>query len=325
MAVALLAAALLLSGCGKGAAPKAAKAPRSEDFSWGPVHAQFVIDPGSVDLTREMQLTVTVTAPPDLEITLPALNDRLQGFSLNGSFEDEPETREGKKVRTIHYQLTPLVAERYRIAPMAVEYTDHAVNPPQKGWYPTRPIVLEKAALTQGEPGSHVTAQLDPVWIFPSFRTVSLWVLLGLLLVAAGFGVWKLVTRVRESVQLARMSPRERALKELAKLLSKDLVRKNKVKEFYLELTMIVRRYIERSHGIRAPEQTTEEFLAAVSKDQRFLPEVVSKLRAFLQAADLVKFAAFRPDEMSIGQATGTAKDYIEHDAAEAAAAAAKP
>jgi hypothetical protein len=101
---------------------------------------------------------------------------------------------------------------------------------------------------------------------------------------------------------------------ELAALLKRDLIARGDPKEFYLELTMIVRRYIERSHGVRAPEQTTEEFLAAASWDPRFSREVLAKLREFLQAADLVKFAAHRPAPGAAERATDTARDYIETD-----------
>jgi len=113
------------------------------------------------------------------------------------------------------------------------------------------------------------------------------------------------------------MSPRERALEELAELMARDLVGKNMVKEFYLELTMIVRRYIERAHAIRAPEQTTEEFLAAVSSDNRFGQEVINRLRLFLEAADLVKFAAYHPESDAISRATETARSYVVTDAAD--------
>jgi hypothetical protein len=121
------------------------------------------------------------------------------------------------------------------------------------------------------------------------------------------------------------MSPRERALRELSALLAKDLIAHDQPKEFYLELTMIVRRYIERQHAIRAPEQTTEEFLVAVSQDSRFPPPVLMRLRAFLEAADLVKFATHRPAPESAREATGTAKEYIQTDASEPSPIAATP
>jgi len=114
-----------------------------------------------------------------------------------------------------------------------------------------------------------------------------------------------------------RMSPRERALEELRELLNKGLLEKHKIKDFYVELTMVVRRYIERQHKVRAPEQTTEEFLQQISQDKRFKPEVIRKLRDFLQAADMVKFAAYQPDDEMNNNSIRTAEEYIKTDAEE--------
>ncbi len=155
---------------------------------------------------------------------------------------------------------------------------------------------------------------MKPVWIYPAFKTVAIWTLLAMLIIALCFLGWKLARRIHRHIKLMRMSPRERALFELSELLSKDLAGKNMIKEFYLELTMIVRRYIERQHLIRAPEQTTEEFLAAVGKNPKFSHEVVSRLRSFLEAADLVKFAGDHPTGTEISGATVTATEYIEKD-----------
>jgi hypothetical protein len=78
---------------------------------------------------------------------------------------------------------------------------------------------------------------------------------------------------------------------------------------------MIVRRYIERRHRVRAPEQTTQEFLRAVSSDPRFAPQVVERLKQFLEAADLVKFAAWTPDSGAVENAVSSARDYLTSDA----------
>ena len=66
--------------------------------------------------------------------------------------------------------------------------------------------------------------------------------------------------------------------------------------------------------------KSREEFLAAVSQDPRFSYDVVKRLRTFMQAADLVKYAAYRPDRPAIEQSLATARTYVETDADEGAA-----
>ena len=305
----------ILSGCGRDA-EEPPLPPRVEDMSRGPVEVVFTADPPRVQLDRDVLLTMRITAPSEIEVTMPALDDRLQGFRLGGIIDEDPVTRAGKVTRERRARLTPVLSREYRIAPMAIAYTDRSRSPAEAGWFPTRPLVFTPVPPIKDKAGKDVQAALSPVWIYPPAKTVAFYILLVLALAGAAFGVWKLIRKVHRTIKLMRMSPRERALHDLAELLAKDLVGKDLIKEFYLELTLIVRQYIERAHAIRAPEQTTEEFLVAVSHDPRFKPEIVAKLRQFLEAADLVKFAAYHPERGAIASATGTAREYVETDAA---------
>ncbi len=310
----------LVLGCGGRKAETTdapARGPLVEEMAQGDVEVTFTIDPSTIRYDRDTLLTITVSAPASVRVGLPALADRLQGFILNGTFED-PAMAEGERVtRRLNARLTPLPGREHRLAPMPIVVSDGRTSPAIDTWFPTRPVVLEVTPPTDEDPGTAIRDKLDPVWVRPPFREVAGWALLALLAAGLVFLLWKLAGRLHRQVKLMRMSPRERALKELAILLAKDLVSRHRVKEFYLQLTMIVRRYIERAHKVRAPEQTTEEFLAAVMDDPQFSPEVVTRLEEFLQAADLVKFAAYNPSDSDIDRATTTARSYIEQDAAE--------
>jgi len=310
-----LAVAVLACGCSGGRKSATKDVSRVEDMSSGRIQMSVTLDPPKVEMDKDTLLTIRMTAPGDIDVSMPALDDRVAGFTLSGVLDEEPSVKDGKTILERRARLTPNVADEYRIAPMAITYTDRSKNPAESGWFATRPIVLDRVTPVKGKPGSDIEASLKPVWIYPSFRTVALWTLLLAALAALAYAAWRVIKRIHREIKLMRMSPRERALFELSELLGKDLIGQNLVKDFYLELTMIVRRYIERQHAIRAPEQTTEEFLIAVSRDPRFSREVVAKLRSFLQAADLVKFAADHPTGEATTKATFTAKEYIETDA----------
>lgn len=291
--------------------------PLSVTSSQGPIAVTLTAEPGAVTLDNDVLLRITISSPSEMDVRLPDLTDRLQGFTVSGQYDHDPEQKPGRILKETHVRLTPVISDRYRVSPMAITYLDRSTSPPREGWFPTEPLnlILKKPLAAEG---ASVSGDLSPRWIRPETKTILLWVAFALLGAVGLFLLWKLATRVKEEVALRRMSPKERALRELALLMRQDLIRQRKIKEFYFELTMIVRRYIERQHGVRAPEQTTEEFMAAVSQDARFSAEVINRLRAFLQAADLVKYAAFTPDDVAIGTATRTATEYIERDAASA-------
>jgi hypothetical protein len=87
----------------------------------------------------------------------------------------------------------------------------------------------------------------------------------------------------------------EIALEELDKLESERLWEKGKVQEFQIQLTSIVRRYIQNRFGVSALEMTTDQILKTLSiqieKDQK------RQLESILTIADLVKFAKYQPME----------------------------
>lgn len=291
---------------------------RIETFRHGDVEITMIIDPGMVSLDRDMQLTIRASSPSALDVELPSLDKRLAGFQINRSYDREPSVADGRVVKERCVLLTPVIAEEYRIAPLVVRYSGTSPKSGEKGWFPTRPVQIASAPLLAEKPARAIADILPPVWIPPSWKTAGLWCLLVLGVLLAGWLCVLVVLRIRNAIRLRRLSPRERALRELAALLSRRLIDLDRVKDFYVELTMIVRRYVERAHGIRAPEQTTEEFLEAVARDSRFTAEVARRLRAFLESADLVKYAAFRPPAPVVDGAVRTSREFIDSDAANA-------
>jgi hypothetical protein len=310
----LTASCLLLTACSKGptTTPAETEKPRVEEFSRGAVSVRFTFDPAVVRLDRDVLLTIRITAPTNVTVKLPPLETRVKGFTVAGSFDGHPVVSGGKAIVDRNIRLTPAISSAYRIAPMAVTWKQPGTG--QEQWFPTKPVVLAAEPLVKGDVGKEIAPARSPVWIYPGLKGIMAYTLVALGIAALGYGAWRLFRQIRRAVRLRLMSPRERALFELAELMAKDLVGHNRVKDFYFALTMIVRLYIERAHSIRAPEQTTEEFLAAVSRDSRFSRDVVQRLRDFMQAADLVKYAGFKPDAASVGSALTTAKTYIETD-----------
>lgn len=295
--------------------PAGTERKRVETISWGPVEVTITATPSRVRYDRDVLLTVRVSSPKGVEVQLPALVDRLNGFILTGEYEGEPFMDDNRVIIEHHARLTPTLSEEHRIAPMAIVFKDTNRRDTKEEWFPTRPIVFETEEI--GPTGDGIKEDMEPLWIRPSLKEAGLAILALALALAACWLLFRIALRFHREAQLRKMSPRERALKELEILLARHLPEKDMVKEFYIDLTMIVRKYIERQHSIQAPEQTTEEFLQAVSTDPRFKGKVLSTLRDFLEAADLVKFAAHQPDGKSIDSAVHTARTYITTDSEE--------
>jgi hypothetical protein len=84
------------------------------------------------------------------------------------------------------------------------------------------------------------------------------------------------------------------AFEELAVLKEKKLWQQGLVKPYYSEVTEILRRYIENRFRQPALEETTDEILAGLRKND-FPEELVGTVDTVLRRADLVKFAKHQP------------------------------
>ena len=114
------------------------------------------------------------------------------------------------------------------------------------------------------------------------------------------------------------MSPIERAWVELDRLLKKGLPGRGRYKDFYVELTMVVRRYVQRKYGIRAPHMTTEEFRRECGSEGGRAGDTAA-LSRFLESADMVKFAGVEATPEMADDATDSARGYLKGDSAEVA------
>ena len=267
-----------------------------------------VVDPG-----RSVFLRMELKSPSDRSATMPDLRDRAVGFSLVEDFAEEPRReKDGATVQVTNWRLVPEpCAEVYKLRPFVVKASPkiyRARTDEGRFSFIAGPIYFENPAVREPVTGAmEVDPQKD---LPPLFWKLVGWIALVLVTAAILFtgiilGLKYLVRRMKEH----RMSPIERAWVELDRLLKKGLPGRGRYKDFYVELTMVVRRYIQRKYGIMAPHMTTEEFLRSAKPSD--------ELRRFLESADLVKFAGVEATPEMTDDATESARGYLRSDSTE--------
>ena len=272
----------------------------------GGVSVKVDADSAGIDPAKSVFLQVEVASPPGKAVQLPDLRDRVVGFSLAEGFVEEPETAaDGSLVQKANWRLVPEpCADVYKVRPFAV------------GDMVAGPVYFEPPPAREPVTGG---MECDPKKDLPPLSwKLAGWIALALAAVAAlGFALWRLVAYLARRVREHRMSPIERAWAELDRLLRKGLPGRGRYKDFYVELTMVVRRYVQRKYGIRAPHLTTEEFLAQFRDDGGGRRDELAK---FLESADMVKFAGVEATPEMADAATGSARSYLASDSTEEAA-----
>jgi hypothetical protein len=132
------------------------------------------------------------------------------------------------------------------------------------------------------------------------FSELLPWLLLALgILLVIGFGIYAYIRYKRKKPIFALtktkvLPPHIIALQSLSILKEKRLWQQGLVKEFYSELTDILRFYISQRFSIDAMEMLSSEILLRLEPLPEVNPEL-SKMRDLLTIADLVKFAKANP------------------------------
>lgn len=86
----------------------------------------------------------------------------------------------------------------------------------------------------------------------------------------------------------------DKTIQLLKELDVKKLWQKDDLKEYYSELTEIIRAYMEKRFGIKALESTSDEILAQLNNVDVTVQQI-EYIRFILELADLAKFAKSRP------------------------------
>ncbi|MFQ5753479.1 MAG: hypothetical protein ACE5HI_15930, partial [bacterium] len=90
-----------------------------------------------------------------------------------------------------------------------------------------------------------------------------------------------------------------------------SLLADGKAKEFYIQISDIIRRYIEGRYFIVALELTTFEVIEKL-KYSDVTPEIVQLIQEFLEFCDLVKFAKYQPADEENSDMIDKAFEVVE-------------
>lgn len=316
---------LLLSGCETQSETEDAEATQSSEgdaivreAKKGPVSMRVEVTPKAPRLSDAVELKLEIRAQSDVSVRPPPFGEAVGRFSILDYREKNPRVEDGETVRTFLYKLEPAHAGKHLIKSVVVQFTDSREESEAKGKtssLETEPIELEVSSeFGDALPSLADLSEMDEPRPLPREATsTSTWLLivLGVLIVVAV--VLFLVFRRHGPVEDIgpKLTPEEIAYSELQALRDAQMIEQGRFVDFYVELTGIVRRYIERTTGIHAPEQTTEEFLRAMKADSRFDAAKSLALEQFLAACDLVKYAAMHPEAKDVEDAFSRAAAFV--------------
>jgi hypothetical protein len=282
----------------------------------GPITVRLDIDKKELTIADRLNLTLTALVDEDYDVTLPGFGEKLEQFGIVDYHTSQPELTENNRTRISRsYVLEPFLSGEYTIPAMKISFQKK--NSPDSALHEieTEALTVNVTSLLPENFEKLTLHDIKPPRNLP--RSTTLWVWAGGLLLfflasgIAGFIIIRKRNLAGDQAMVQKISAHQQAFDELQALVSENLVEKGKIKEFYQKISDILRRYIENRFNLRAPEQTTEEFLSHIRTKNDFDDAHKTLLKNFLTHCDLVKFARHQPETEDIQKTFDSCKAFI--------------
>lgn len=275
--------------------------------------AHATVQPSEILIGEQALINLQVIAPKDKEILFPVYQDSIVG-GLEVLSMGNADTTITDNVRTINvkYLVTSFDSTLYFIPSMPVSDGIDTVFSNSFGLKVTAPELkdstlayLEKMNTGQTDSIDFDALQLNdikPIQKLPfSWKDFFglLWIPLIILLLLAIVGtIIYLIIRKNKKGYFFTPPPvlpaHVRAMKSLDKIKTEKLWQQERHKEFYTQLTDVLRRYIHERYGVNSLEMTSGEILNII-RTKAEEDSVYENLKQVLTVADLVKFAKHKP------------------------------
>ena len=112
-----------------------------------------------------------------------------------------------------------------------------------------------------------------------------------IILAAGVYLLWRWLKNRKKTEPVVRVDHWAELSEALQKLSPEHMLANAQAKEFYFQLSLILRTAIELATGIRATDMTYRELAPLMEKKLRVKTEDLKSMQEFLKIADLVKFA----------------------------------
>jgi hypothetical protein len=263
-----------------------------------PVMLSSSVDKNRIHLGDLIHYAIQVVHDDSVQVEMPGFAANLGQFEIRDYSLAEPRKSDGKIITEASYTITTFFTGEFEIPPVAVTYT---IGTDSTHVLMTEPIKIVVESLLASEAGD-IRNVKDPVEIPRDWWQRLRWPILGLLAVLLVAAVVFIIRRYRAGksiLPIREVPPRpahEKALEALEHLIADDLIGRGEIKQFYIEISEIIRQYINDRYFVVALEMTTTEVLSGLTA-QDMGEEIEGHFGTFLNRCDLVKFAKFIPSE----------------------------
>jgi hypothetical protein len=287
--------------------------PLERTWRHGPLELRLDLSNRAPLVSDELSVRIRASVPAGAEVQLPSLEGMPKEFQLNDKLKSGPIVEpSGREAWDLVFRLEvlrpgeiefPALPVRYRLSPDA-DWVDAR----------TESIPIEFRSLLGPDPDSAEPKPNPQPIVWPEgWFAWAIGLLAAMAIALLGMAIWMRRKRrprvMRPEIQI---SAYQKAMQGMRRIEAAGYLERGDVERFYTALSGVVRHYVEDRFGMRAPEQTTEEFLMELTNRPVLSHSQRDAMGAFLERCDLVKFAKVRPTSHEGATALTAARTFVE-------------
>jgi len=281
---------IILSGYSIGHAQNLFNAPE--------ISAKMSIDTNSIQIGEQTNIHLQLTSPENIKIHWPIIQDTLtKNIEVIHNSVIDTVFNKDKKTITLkqNITITSFDSGYFAIPPFYFMYG----NDSTPNFVESNALLLHVQDVKIDLKGEikDIKPILDEPW---TFKEILPYILIALGVLVALALIIYIIQRRKQNKPLFKMPEKPKipahilALQKLKQLQDKKLWQTGSVKEFYSELTDILREYMEGQLHFNAMEMISDEIIDEL-KSKKIDNSLIKETQDVLQTADLVKFAKIKP------------------------------
>ncbi len=271
------------------------------------------VDKSGITIGEKVTYTLEIDLDNNVEADFPSYVSGLGGFAIKDFGQDDKKIGRNRIRKTRWYLLDTYTTGSYVIPAQSVKLKlangdIQVLTSPE--------IFVEVKSVIDAEEKAELRDIKEPLSIDSGVPAAVIIAAILVSLAVAGVILWKLyLKKISAKKKIPLLTPETIAFQELERIEGLGLIEKMRVKEYYYLVSLTLRTYLENRFSLKAPEQTTEEFLESVVYSDRLQQRHIDLLKEYLNHCDLVKFAKFDPGKSRAKLLVQTTRNFIEETA----------
>lgn len=258
------------------------------------VSVESRLDKSKVSVGELVKYEIIIKFTEDVQVSVPPPGINLGGFEIRDYFDHDPVKVDNQIEKIVEFVIAAYDTGSFVIPPTAVAYmTSDSV----RNILYTDEVGIRVETVLNGEEEDII----DIKSILSIARDWMFWIILGIALLLILIGIYWYYFRKKDELDEngIKIVPDEPAhilaFAAIEELKRSNFLAEDKIKTYHIEMTDILRFYLQRRYFVPVLEKTTSETVELLTK-QSVESEIVERIKNLLTESDFVKFAKYIPE-----------------------------